>query len=259
MVRIGIFDSGIGGLSILRDVRQHLPAAEIVYYGDTRNVPYGGRPTEDIERLSLAALEVVRGYRPDIIVVACNTATSVAIQKMRSIHSDLPIVGVVPVIKKAVERSKAKKIAVLATAATLTSHSYATLKQTFAPGVEVLDLALPEWVTMTERGDLASPDLAASVEVVANKIHDFGADVVALGCTHFVFLRPLIEAALPGVTVMDSGSAVARQTERLLRLNRKLTPAKGQGSVTYVCSGDPAAFSRVAAELLGEKIEARKV
>ena len=246
MARIGIFDSGLGGLSILRDIRALLPSADITYYGDTANVPYGGRPTVEVERLSLAALEVVRRSNPDIVVVACNTVTSVAIQVLRSAHTELPIAGVVPVIKQAGETSKAKKISVLATVATLSSHSYASLKQTFAEGVDVLELALPEWVTMVEQGDLDRVEVKQSVAHVASKVQEFGADVIALGCTHFVFLRSQIESALPGVRVLDSGQAVARQTQRLLEKNHVVTDEKSQGSVEYLGAGaDDAAVARI--------------
>jgi len=258
MATIGIFDSGIGGLSILQSIRARLPQADLVYYGDTANVPYGGRPAEDIERLSLEALEVVRTFQPDAVVVACNTATSVAIQKLRSVHSELPMIGVVPVIKKAAEASARKRIAVLATTATLTSHSYESLKRSFAHDVEVLDLALPEWVTMTENGDLESRELRASVASVSRRIQEFGADVVALGCTHFVFLRPALEAVLPGVEIMDSGEAVARQTERILASKVQLPP-DGRGNVRYYCSGEAESFSRIATKLLGQPVAAERI
>lgn len=219
---IGVFDSGVGGLSVLREVRKLLPHEDFVYLGDTANVPYGGRKDEHIRQLSEAAVQTLLRYHSDLVVVACNAATSVAINQLRLDYPKLPIVGVVPVLKTAAEQTKTNKIAVLATVATLTSRTYADLKEQFARDLQVLELALPEWVLLVERGELDGSTIRSSVMQVAEQVEAFGADVVALGCTHFPFLRPEIEQAMPMVVVLDSGPAVARQVVRVLTANQKL-------------------------------------
>lgn len=256
---IGVFDSGVGGLSILREVRKTLPQGDFVYFGDTANVPYGGRKDDHIKALSEAALQRLLVYEPDIVVIACNTVTSVAINQLRLDHPTLPIVGVVPVLKTAAERTKTRRIAVLATLATLTSRTYANLKEQFARDLSVLELDVPEWVLMVERGDPESMEARLSVEGVADRVRSFGADVAALGCTHFPFMRTLIEGAMSGVQVLDSGPAVARQVIRVLTANKALPDEEQQGSIAYLCSGDPVAFNRVASKLLGEKVTAEHV
>lgn len=247
---IGFIDSGVGGLTILREVQRLLPTADVVYFGDTANVPYGGRTDDDIRRLSLAAVDQVMRHHPDLVVVACNTATSVAIHDIRAAHPNLPIVGVVPVLKTAAEKTQTKRVAVIATQATLTSRSYQELKARFASGVAVFEHAAPEWVTLTEAGRLSGPDVDQSVENVATGVRAFGADVVALGCTHFPFLRPVLQRCLPDVRILDSGPAVARQVVRVLTNNRRLPSSTEQGTVTFESSGDQRAFVTKASQLL---------
>lgn len=255
---IGVFDSGVGGLSVLREIRTLLAHGDFVYFGDTANVPYGGRKDEHVRQLSENAVQLLLKLNADVIVVACNAATSVAINQLRLDHPKLPIIGVVPVLKTAAAQTKNRKIAVLATVATLTSRTYANLKEQFARELEVFELALPEWVLLVEQGTVSGEEIETSVRDVAERVRAFGADVVALGCTHFPFLRPAIEQALPNVPILDSGSAVARQVVRVLTANQKLPDQSKAGSVTYLCSGDPAAFSRVASLLLGEPVTARR-
>ncbi len=256
---IGFFDSGVGGLSVLREIRKALPSVDLTYFGDTANVPYGGKGDDEIARLTVRAVDVLKRQQLDLVVIACNTATSVAISAVREMNPDLPVVGVVPVLKTAAERTSAGRIAVLATDATLKSASYHDLKTRCAEGTETLELALPEWVTFVEQGDLDGDDVKGSVRTVAEKVRAFNADVVALGCTHFPFLRPVIERALPGVAVLDSGAAVARQVVRVLTNNGKLPAAQGSGTAGYYCSGDPGRFSAVATQLLGERVNVEHV
>lgn len=256
---IGIFDSGIGGLSILTEVQKVLPGSDLWYYGDTANVPYGGRSDDGIRALSVRAAAFLKKGNPDLIVAACNTATSVAIGEVRASLPDVPVVGVVPVLKTAAEYTKSGKIAVLATEATLNSASYRTLKEKFSKGKQVFELALPEWVTLVERGIIDGPEVEKSVAVVAARVKEFGADIVALGCTHFPFLHAAIGAALPDIDILDSGPAVARQVGRVLRNNKRLPPKGVKGTVSYFCSGDAATFSAVATKLLGETIKAEYV
>ncbi len=256
---VGFFDSGVGGLSILREVQKLLPAEDTVYFGDTAHVPYGSRSADEIITLSLQAAEFLIKQKSKLIVVACNTATSAAIQELRKRHATLPIVGVVPVMKTLAQHSRVKRVAVCATAATLSSNLYRRLKKEFAAGLEALELARPEWVEFVEAGDMKVPKLLESVVSTANTIRDFGADSVAFGCTHFAYLRSLMEQALPGVTLYDSGSAVARQVARVLAANQILAVTDQPGSETFFVSGNPTSFSTVASRLLERKVIAKKV
>ncbi len=254
---IGIFDSGVGGLSVLREVRKVLPDESFVYFGDSANVPYGGRSDVKIRRLSEAALQVLLRYSPNLVVIACNTATSIAVNQLRLDHPSLPIVGVVPVLKTAASATKTKCVAVLATYATLTSRTYQNLKEQYARDVNVVELALPEWVMFVEHGNVDGDDVRASMSSVAMQVASSKADVAALGCTHFPFLRKTISEAMPRVEVIDSGPAVARQVVRVLTANRALPADGATGGVTYLCSGDPGAFSAIASKLLGEPVVAQ--
>lgn len=253
---IGVFDSGIGGLSVLRELRKALPKADFTYFGDTANVPYGGRPDNQVTLLALNDVQLLRQFSPVLIVAACNAATSVAITPLREANPDIPIVGVVPVVKTLAVRTKKKKAVVITTEATVKSATYSDLKRRFAAGVEILELTRPEWVGFTEQGRIDDEEVRASVEVAAKEIQNFGADVVALGCTHFPFLRLAIETALPGVEILDSGAAVARQVASVLSRNATLERAGTMGNVQYFCSGDPIEFSRVASALLGQNVRA---
>jgi glutamate racemase len=252
---IGLFDSGVGGLSILQELRRQWPQVDTVYFADTAHVPYGGRPQAEIRLLALNAVQQLLAYQPELIVIACNTATSVAITDVRAAHPEVPIVGVVPVVKTLAERTRNGKVAVVATPATLSSATYAQLKVAHAANVEVLEIPAPEWVMLIEHGEVDSPAAQAAVQNVATQIQIFGADVVALGSTHFPWLRPMIERLLPGVQVLDSGSAVARHVIRILSAQGK--PSQGSGQQIFLSSGDPASFAAIASRLLGEQITAK--
>lgn len=254
---IGFFDSGVGGLSILREFRKLLPNEDVVYFGDTAHVPYGSRSAEEITALSLQATGFLFEQRPKLIVIACNTATSVAIQVLRQRYPTLPIVGVVPVVKTLAQHTQNKRVAVCATAATLSSNIYTQLINEFTTGMEVLELALPEWVMFVEAGELNSSKVLESVNSAADSIHDFGADSVALGCTHFDFLLPMLVRAMPTVAIYDSGSAVARHIVRVLTANHALTATSKVGAEKFIVSGDPVLFSSVASRLLGREVTAR--
>lgn len=251
---IALFDSGVGGISVLREIRALLPTANLVYYADSAHVPYGGRTAEDIRRLTMDAVRRLVAWRPSVIVIACNTATSTAIDDVRAAWPEVPIVGVVPVVKTLAERTQNRRVAVIATAATLRSETYVRLKNQFAHGLDVLEIAAPEWVSLVESGRLETPAATAAVANVTGRIRDFGADALALGSTHFPWLRRLIESELPGVHVLDSGPAVARQVVRVMSQNRSLPGSEENGTIRWLCSGDPAVFAATARRLFGSDI-----
>lgn len=255
---IAIFDSGVGGLSILKELTAQIPNEDVVYFGDTANVPYGEKSAERITEYSLNALQRLLKFAPKLVVVACNTATSVAIGKMRKFAAPTPLVGVVPAVKRMAEITKIGRGAVVATEATLATQTYADLKRQFAASMSILDLPRPEWVAFLESEHTDSAEAQQSISDTCARIQDFGADTLVLGSTHFPWLKPAIEPHLPGVEIIDSGAAVARQAKRLLSETSKVASSK-KGSVQYLVSGDAAAFSEIASRLLGQNIAAKAV
>lgn len=253
---IGFFDSGVGGLSILHEVRMMWPAAPMVYLADTANFPYGTKSETDVCILSLTAVDILSRYHPSAIVVACNTASTSALPVLREKYGDVPIIGVVPAIKPAIAKSKTKKVAVLATAATLASITYAELKKTLViDGAAVIDQACPGWVELVEAGRVDDAQVIMAVNQVVKPLADRQVDTYVLGCTHYPWLRPLIEqAAGPASLVIDSGPAVAKQ---LARVVKNPETNRGDARETFLCTGETANFNQVATKLLGRRVKAQ--
>ena len=222
-MKVGFFDSGVGGLSILNAFRGLCPDVETVYLADTAHCPYGNRPAEEIVALSLDCTERLLASGCGMVVVACNTATAAAIETLRRRYPEIPFVGLEPAIKPAALRSKSGVIGVLATRGTLKGRLYNETKDRFAKGVKVLTAVADEFVEMVEAVaasdgqslDSARLDTPANLAAVRRRIEpllDAGADVIVLGCTHFPHLRPLIERVCAGrAEVIDPCAAVARQ------------------------------------------------
>lgn len=209
---IAVFDSGVGGMTILASLTKKIPGASFVYFGDTANAPYGPRSADDIFSLSVVAIERLRAYKPDVIVIACNTVTSTSIAKLREKFPNIQFVGVEPAIKPAVIVTEKKKVLVAATTATLQSESYQALKKTWATGVKVLDVPKPEWVRMVEENQIDDTILATdAAEILAS-----GADTLVLACTHFPFLKKKLQECLPDMMIIDSAEPVANRVARIL-------------------------------------------
>lgn len=214
---VGLFDSGVGGLSILQEVERRLPNVSSVYLADTANFPYGTKTEEEVRDISVRAVERLLPYKPNAMVVACNTASTSALPHLREQFPDLPFVGVVPALKPATAISQTKKIAVLATARTLASTAYGELKRDFASGVTIVDQACPGWVELVEQGHLHDPEVDQAVRDVVEPLARHGVDTYVLGCTHYPFLHSLIQHYAGNMaSVLDSGEAVARQLERVV-------------------------------------------
>jgi glutamate racemase len=241
---IGVFDSGIGGVSVLRAIRARLPAPELAYVSDSAYVPYGGR-AEGLIRdrcRSIAAFLLERGAR--MLVVACNTATAAAVPWLRD-ELDVPIVGMEPAVKPAAAATRSGTVGVLATVGTLRSARFAALLDQFGAGVEVLTEPCPGLVEAVERGELDSPATRAMVIRHLDPLLAGGADTIILGCTHYHFLRPVIESAAgEGIVVIDTAAAVARQVQRRLA-ETGLDPAAGSGRQRFFTSGDLASYRTV--------------
>lgn len=248
---IGFFDSGIGGLSIVLAAREVLPAEDVVYLADSANCPYGPKPADEIRSLARAAAGelVCRGSKA--IVVACNTASVAALAQLRATF-DVPFVGIVPAVKPAATATRRRRIGVLATAATLHGDVFAALVDEFAADVVVVEQAAPDLVDLVERGSLAGEETERLLRSYLEPMIADGIDSLVLGCTHYPFLRPAVEAIVgPGVRVFDTGMPVARQLRRVLDERDLLHDRLGRGTLTLITSGDPATVSSIAAGLLG--------
>ncbi|SDU20730.1 glutamate racemase [Halopseudomonas salegens] len=213
---IGVFDSGLGGLSVLNEIRQQLPRESLLYVADCGYVPYGDKPPELIRQRSrqIAAFLLAQGAKA--LVVACNTATAAAINDLRSCY-DLPIIGMEPAVKPATQATRSGVVGVLATTGTLQSAKFAALLDRFAGDVEVITQPCPGLVECVERGELHSPATRALLQRYVAPLLAAGCDTLILGCTHYPFLRPLLAELVPAdVALIDTGAAVARQLgERL--------------------------------------------
>jgi glutamate racemase len=235
---IGIFDSGSGGLAILAELHALLPGEDVVYYADTAFFPYGPRPGAEIrDRAEALTCELLaRGAK--LIVVACNTATSAAIAHLRQTF-DVPFVGVEPPLKPAAERTISDRVALLVTPGTARGQKLAALIDRYGAEVTVDTIEAPGLAERVEAGDLDGEGTRALLRQYLAPILRSGADVLALGCTHYAFLRPAIERELgEGVAVIDPSAAVARQVERVLREAALLNERTAAGSVVYLTSGD---------------------
>lgn len=250
---IGVFDSGVGGLSVLRSIRQQLPGEDVVFFADQAHVPYGPRSLDQVQRFSFAVTRFLRAQGAKIIVVACNTASAAALHALRQGFPDLPFVGMEPAVKPAAEQTHTGVVGVLATPATFQGALYASVIERFAQGVTVLQDTCPGLVEQIESGNL---DGAETRRILENALHPMLAqhiDTVVLGCTHYPFVIPLIEAiAGPGVRVIDPAPAVARQAGRLLATHQISHPAEGSGGMLRILtSGDPQRLAALLPRLMG--------
>jgi glutamate racemase len=211
---IGVFDSGVGGLSVLREIRRALPADDLLYVADSGHAPYGDRDDAFIAARVQAIAAFFRSAGVKAVVVACNTATAVAVQTLSSQFS-VPVVAIEPAIKPAVQRTRSGVVGVLATRSTVASAALARLVQAHGQGVRVLLQACPGWVEQVERGELTGARTHALVERDVGPLVAQGADMLVLGCTHYPLLRDAIaRAAGPAVELLDPAPAVARELAR---------------------------------------------
>lgn len=254
---IGMFDSRLGGLSVVREVRALLPGEDLLYFADQAFCPYGGREAEEILQRSMAVTGALVERGAKLVVVACNTATSVALGALRAGFPGVPIVGMVPAVKPAVAATGNGKIGVLATARTVGGGSLADLIRAHGGGAEVRVMAAPGLVELVEAGRTRGPAVAAALDPLLAPLRVWGADTLVLGCTHYPFLHEAIQAVVgPGVAIIDSGAAVARRTRDVLDGLGPRRPAERRASFTLLTSGNAAAVGEVAARLSGGAVAA---
>ncbi|MFP5358809.1 MAG: glutamate racemase [Gammaproteobacteria bacterium] len=242
---VAVFDSGVGGLSVLLELVRELPAESFLYYADSAHCPYGTKPRAEILARAAQVTETLLAQNAKLIVVACNTATIAAVESLRAAYP-VSFVGMEPAIKPASALTRSGVVGVLATGSSLGGEKFHRLLDAHARGVRVITRPCPGWVERVEAGDLDSAATRAAVAREVEPLLAAGADVLVLGCTHYPFLRPLIQAvAGAGVQVLDTGAAVARQTRRVLEREGRLAPPAGAGQLAWQTSGDPALFARL--------------
>ena len=240
---IAVFDSGVGGISVLRHLRAQLPGERFLYFGDSANAPYGTRSRAEVCRLTLAAAEKLTRRGIKALVVACNTATSAAINELRKTYPELIVVGIEPALKLACDRFPGGRIGVMATPMTLREEKFAALEHRYAHACRIFELPAPGLVELVEGGRADSPEAEALLERLLGPLRG-KLDALVLGCTHYPFAAPAIRRVLgDGVALLDGGEGTARETRR--RLAEAGLLENGGGSVLLENSSpDPALIER---------------
>lgn len=250
---IGVFDSGLGGLTVLHAMADLLPAEDLLYLGDTARYPYGERGLEELERISLAIADalVARGIK--LLVVACNSATAAALPALRA-RLDIPVVGVVePGVRAAAATTRTRRAVVIATRATVASGVYEQVADRLDPGLAVRTVACPGLVELVEEGRTSGPEATAAVRDRLAPLLSARVDTLVLGCTHFPLLaRPISEVVGRDVTLVSSADETAFEVRDLLSRLGWLRPEDGPpGRRRYLTTGDAARFARLGERFLG--------
>ena len=244
---LGVFDSGVGGLSVLAEIARELPAEPLVYLADSAHLPYGDKPAAYVRTRARACAAFLLDRGCKAVVVACNTATAAAVEDLRA-RIEVPIVAMEPAIKPAVQVTRSGVIGVLLTSGTATSGRYVQLLERHGNGVSVVTQTCPGLVERVEAGDVSSAQTRALLEGYVTPLLARGADVLILGCTHYPFLRPVLDQIVSaGVSVVDAGAAVARQVRR--RLTDVGLLSTESAAPEFWTSGDAQRFARIRARL----------
>lgn len=253
---LGVFDSGVGGLSVVAPLRRELPTVPLLYVADQAHVPYGPRPLAEVRALSETLTRWLLAQGARLIVIACNTASAAALKYLRQRYPAVPFVGMEPAVKPAAEHTHTGVVGVLATPATFQGELFASVVERFAQGVQVIPQVCPGLVEQIEAGRLDTPDTEAMLRGWVEPLLAQGADTLVLGCTHYPFIAPTLQKiAGPQVRLVDPAPAVARQAARLYPPPLPDTPAP----ITYATTGDLAAFRHALARLGAEPGEVMAV
>lgn len=253
---IGIFDSGVGGLTVFRTVRDLLPQEDLLYIADQAKVPYGNRPLQEVQSLAEGVTSYLMDQGAKLIVIACNTASAAALKHLRALYPDFPFVGMEPAVKPAAEQTLSGKVGVLATPSTFQGELYASVVERFAQDVQLFQNTCPGLVQQIEKGYLNTPKTRRILEEALDPMMKEGVDTLVMGCTHFPFVIPLIRQITgEDVRVIDPAPAVARQVKRVLDGWGLLAERKRAGKSVFLTSGDAEKMEFLLPRLIGTKTE----
>jgi glutamate racemase len=256
---IGIFDSGVGGLSVLRAIRSQMPEESVIYFGDQGHIPYGPRPMEQIRNFSEAITQFLLRCDAKIIVVACNAASAAALKYLRETFLEVPFVGMEPAVKPATEHTQTGRVGVLATPATFQGALYASVVERFANGVELFQNTCSGLVQQIEQGNLDGNETRRILEDALLPMLEKNIDTVVLGCTHYPFVIPLIQQIVgENVRVIDPAPSVAKQVRRVLEARGLKNESNVRGDVEFYTSGDVEGLKSLLPLLLDESGEVKK-
>jgi glutamate racemase len=253
---IGVFDSGVGGLTVLHELLVQLPAEDFVYLADTARFPYGERTQAELEEFSLQIAEELLRRRVKLLVVACNSATAAALPalsaRMMQTTLGVDVIGVVaPGAIHAVAATRNGRVGVLATTATVQSGAYATSVATADPHVDLIQVPCPDLTAIIEGGFPFDERVVDTVRRYCAPLREAEVDTVILGCTHYPLVRPMLQRMLgPDVTIIASGAPLARQVEHVLGSRDLRTTRTGEGDYSFLCTGDVAAFTALGTSFL---------
>ena len=234
---IGVMDSGVGGLSVLKHLTRQLPHEHFIYFADSAHAPYGNKTATEIQQRCKIVADTLIAQGAKALVVACNTATAAAIGSMRQ-HYTLPIIGMEPAVKPAAAASKNGIIGVLATTGTLQSAQFAALLEHYGQNVQVVTQACVGLVECIEQGQLHAPQTQALLKQYCQPLTAAGADTIVLGCTHYPFVRQYIQDIVgSNVTLIDTGAAVAKRLQQVLEQQQMLNAATEAGDYVFLTSG----------------------
>lgn len=252
---IAVLDSGVGGLTVVKEVLRQLPREKIMYFGDTARTPYGPRPADEVIAFTREIVDYLVQFQPKMIVIACNTATAVALEDIRK-RVDLPVVGVInPGARAAIGRTKTGVVGVIGTEGTIRSGAYDVALKRLSPAVEVVSKACPTFVPLVEDGNFRSNETNKAVSDALASLRISRMDCLILGCTHYPFLSESISESMgPKVTLINSAEETAREISAILYENNSLAGRDELPVHQFFCSGDPRKFQEIAKVWLDELI-----
>lgn len=257
---IGMFDSGVGGLSVLRAISSELPNEDVLYLADQAHIPYGSKSKKKIRRFAVEITRFLIDQGAKLIVVACNTASAAALHDLRDRFPSVSFVGMEPAVKPAAETTRTGKVGVLATSTTFAGDLYASVVERFAKHVTIYKSACPGLVEEIESGGFETLETRKILKEALEPMLEAGIDTVVMGCTHYPFVIPLIEEITgPEVRTIDPAPAIARQAHRLLKAEGLLNPGESVGKMIFYSSSDVHQFANLLPRLLGESGDVRQV
>jgi glutamate racemase len=253
---IGIMDSGMGGISVLREITKLMPNENYIFYGDSKNAPYGSRSTQEIYELTSDVVDKMLDRGVKAVVIACNTASSAAGKRLREKYPQLPIIAIEPALKPAVINCPGGTVLVLATEATLREQKFATLMETWKDRAEIIKMPLPGLPEFVERGELDSPELREFLMGYFSKLEGKKIDGVVLGCTHYPFVRKVISELFDNkVKIFDGAAGTARQLRRRLYSRNMINTSMKPGTITWLNSSDDPKMIELSKKLYNLKLD----